>query len=339
MHEVLDRVLVSTEITADEPDIKKGKRRVLKLLAAAAAGLLIMTGGTLYFSGLFNGWGQHVAATLPTVVPDVQPGGNKAVLTLSGGQRIILNDAKQGQIAQQANANVVKIDSGLLAYKPQMTALSKNETPEFNTLATPRGGQYRLRLPDGTEVWLNAASSIRFPVNFSGNEREVEVRGEAYFEVARDPKRPFKVVMGQFKVDVLGTRFNINGYGDGIPIKTTLLEGSIQVSNGQARRLLKPRQQAQLQHDGTLQVIDGVNVDRVTAWKNGYFSFEKADLKTVMNNLSRWYNVEVQYEGKIPPLEFGGQIQRNLTLSQVLVILERSQVHFKMNGTVLTVTP
>ncbi len=308
---------------------------VALLVAAAACFLLIKPAKKI--TGL---------TSRENIKNDVAPGGNKAVLTLANGTTIVLDRAHNGQVANQGNIKVVKVNSGLLAYSPQSAAGSgqpavngKEAVVQFNRLSTPRGGQYQLVLPDGSKAWLNAASSIRYPTAFAGKERKVEITGEVYFEVAHDPDKPFRVAVGDMEVEVLGTHFNINAYEDEATIKTTLLEGGVKVTEGSHVQMLKPGEQAGLNRDGQISLVKDANVDAAVAWKDGYFSFDKADLQTVMHQLSRWYNVDVVYQGDIPPQEFGGEIQRNLNLSQVLLVLKQSQIHFKIEGNNLIVLP
>jgi ferric-dicitrate binding protein FerR (iron transport regulator) len=224
----------------------------------------------------------------------------------------------------QGNTKIIKTDSGRLAYN------GTNEKPTeitYNTLSTPKGGQYQLILPDGSKVWLNAASSIRYPTAFVGNSRIVEITGEAYFEVMHNSKVPFEVKTRSQVIEDIGTSFNVNAYTDEAAIRTTLLEGAVKVDNV----VLKPGEQAEADN-GTqkITVIKGVDIQRAVAWKNGIFSFKDADLKTVMRQLARWYNVDVEYEGAVPGGSFGGDIGRGLTLSQVLEGLAETRVKYKI---------
>ena len=241
--------------------------------------------------------------------------------------------------SRQGNTQVIKRSNGQLAY--QVSGSNKSPagttTPvEYNTMTTPRGGQYQLQLPDGTKVWLNAASSITYPTLFAGGERRVEVRGEAYFEVVKDPKMPFRVSLpeqaskqGAQEIEVLGTHFNVNGYRDEPALTITLLEGAVKIDAS----VLKP---GEAYSNGK---VKKVNTEEAVAWKNGYFQFEQADIRTVLRQLARWYDVEVRYEGKIPERKFGGDIQRDSNLSDVLKGLELSQVHFRLEGRILTIIP
>ena len=233
-----------------------------------------------------------------------------------------------GQVAKQGGAQIEKLTNGQLVYTP---LINKSDKVVFNTLATPRGGQFKLSLPDGSEVWLNAVSSIRYPTAFIGNERKVEITGEAYFEIAHDAAKPFKVIVNGTEVKVLGTHFNINAYNDEATVKTTLLEGIVSLSNAASAVVtLKPGQQAQIGNSRDIKVINNVDIDQEVAWKNGYFSFYKADLQTVMRQIGRWYDLEILYEGKIPERQFGGKIDRNSNATEVLKILEESKVHFRI---------
>lgn len=271
----------------------------------------------------------------PAVVQlqDVLPGGNKAVLTLGDGRQIILDSSVKGSIAQQGSAAVSKSGEGVIRYDLKGTA---SEQPVMNTLLTPRGGLYMLVLPDGSKVWLNAASSITYPVAFSGGDRKVKVSGEVYFEVTKDPTKPFIVEMeGGHDVQVLGTSFNINSYKDEGKIRTTLVEGSVRIGD---QVVLRPGQQS-VEAEGNLKVID-VNIDQVLAWRNGNFDFHDKKLEEVMRELSRWYDIDVRYEKNIPDIEFVGKVDKGLNLSQLLIILKRSKVNFRMEeGRVLIVSP
>lgn len=289
---------------------------------------------------------------------DVSPGSNKAILTLADGKKISLTDAGNGELARESGVVIRKTADGKLIY--EVNGKAKSETNERNTIETPRGGQYQVILPDGTRVWLNAASSLTYPASFNGaDERKVELMGEAYFEVAkmtfkmkvRDDKSakehmPFIVVSKGQEVKVLGTHFNINSYADEGKTRTTLLEGSVQVVlSGNAERLnrkkaegvvLKPGQQSLLQAE--LLNVSHVNTEDVVAWKNGYFLFDKTDIKTVMRQLSRWYEIDVKYEDKVPDVLYTGMIPRQNNISAVLQMLTRTgKTEFKITGKTITV--
>ncbi|MBL7734059.1 MAG: FecR family protein [Chitinophagaceae bacterium] len=278
---------------------------------------------------------------LPAVQDDAPPGSDKAILTLADGSSIALDSASSGQLAVQGNTQVLKLADGQLRYNVSGNAGDK---PMYNTMRTPRGGQYKLTLPDGTRVWLNSASSITYPAVFIENERTVSITGEAYFEVAKitDPvthkaARPFKVEANGMTVEVLGTYFNINAYGDETDIKTTLLEGSVKIWHGGLSGILKPGEQSQVNDQLGIKILKNANLEETMAWKNGLFYFSNANIQTVMRQLARWYDVEVVYSGKIPVREFQGEIQKNLNLAQVLNILGKMEVNFQLEGKKLIV--
>ena len=315
---------------------------------AAAASVIFLVAAGIYNIFVNQPSGQDQASHL-SISPgtDLPPGGNKAVLTLADGGQIILDTASNGIITLQAGAQVIKAADGQIEYQAEKQGTEKIE---YNTVSTPVGGQYQLTLSDGTTVWLNAASSLRFPAVFAGKERRVFITGEAYFEVTHqyDPKAlkkgkqvniPFVVdVAGKGTVEVLGTRFNINSYTEEESVKTTLLEGSVSfrsassenVENKLSPVVLSPGQQVILTPDGQVKVEDQVNLEKVVAWKNGYFYFSSSTLQEVMNQMARWYNLEVVFEGKITTEKFNGKIQRDLNLSGALKILESNNVHFRI---------
>jgi len=315
-------------------------KRYFSFSAAAAAAIITGIILTSAFYLFFNNSNKDVAVIKQPIAltSDVQPGGNKAVLTLADGTTIILDSAKEGALSQQGNAKVIKLTAGQLAYN------STGNTTEvvYNTISTPKGGTYQVILPDETKVWLNAASSLRFPTTFTGKERSVEITGEAYFEVAtlyskEKQKIPFIVNVtsgdGNMKVEVLGTHFNVMSYNDEKQVKTTLLEGAVKVSKNGNSVLLRPLQQAQLtKTNNDLRVTNDVDVNEETAWRNGIFQFNDAELSTVMRQLARWYDVDVSYSGNISADHFTGKISRNISLAKVLKILELSDVHFKIEG-------
>lgn len=342
--EIDTRLVSSIESALDQHDMMKGSdRRAGKIISwrkfykpVAAAVLLLIASGIVYYFLPSRNQPGLAKQTIATPKNELVPGTNKAILTLSNNSIVILDDARTGKVAQQGNAEVTKLANGQLVYK---SLNGKSIETVYNTLTTPRGGQFKLTLPDGSDVWLNAASSITYPTAFTGNERKVEITGEAYFEIAHNANKPFKVGLNGMEVKVLGTHFNINGYNDESNVKTTLLEGSISLSKGNAMALLKPGQQAQLAGNGKLSVVEKVDVEQVIAWKNGYFSFNRADLKSVMRQIARWYDVDIKYEGKIPDRQFGGKIDRNSKASEVLKVLEESKVHFRIEEKNIIVTP
>lgn len=263
---------------------------------------------------------------------DIQPGGQKAVLVLADGSTITLDDAGNGQLAIENGTEITKKDGQVVYGNSENTAVT------YNTMSTPRGGQYSITLPDGTKVWLNAESSITFPTHFNGPVREIAVKGEVYLEVARNEKKPFRVdVDGRGIVEVLGTHFNVNAYTDEKNIRTTLLEGSVQVSRkgtGNASQAkLSPGQQAVMAHSaGQLKVVDGVNTAAVVAWKDGVFDFDDVSLEEAMRQLARWYDIEVVYPQSVPDVKLGGAIKRNLSFPDVLRFLGNVGLRCKLEN-------
>jgi len=302
----------------------------------AAALLVFVSGIAIYFALKTTPHNTTVEVASQQMKNEIVPGGNKAILTLSDGSTVILDDAKNGRVAQQGGTQIEKSANGQLVYN---VLNNKPTEVTFNSLTTPRGGQFKLTLPDGSKVWLNAVSSIKYPTAFIGSERKVEISGEAYFEIAHDAAKPFKVNVNGMVVKVLGTHFNINAYNDEASLNTTLLEGSIILTKDNATATLVPGQQAQISNGRSIKVINNADIDQVVAWKNGYFSFDRADLQTVMRQIARWYDVEVSYEGKIPKRQFGGKIDRNSDISEVLKILEESKVHFRIKEKKIVVSP
>jgi hypothetical protein len=301
-----------------------------------AAAILILLG-----LGIFSWWKLSAPKTPQPVVArqfknDIAPGGNKAILTLADGSTIALDSAGKGNLATQGNAAVVKPAAGMLSYKAAGPGPSATL---YNMIATPVGGQYQVTLADGTQVWLNALSSLRFPTVFNDSSRDVELTGEAYFEVAKDKHKPFRVHVAGLEAEVLGTHFNVNAYPDESSVRTTLLEGAIRMVKGNDKLLLQPGQQAQTQAAGGFRLVKDADTDEAVAWKNGYFSFEGADVHALMRQIARWYGVQVRYEGEPGRALFGGEIGRDLTLMQVLTGLGKSKVHFRLEGNTLTVLP
>lgn len=265
----------------------------------------------------------------------VVPGGNKAILTLANGKRVIL-DTVHGIISKEEDMAISNAPNGIISYEKLQSILSGSEL-EYNAIETPRGGTYRINLSDGTKVWLNSASKLRYPVAYSNGQRVVELEGEAYFEVVKDRSKPFKVKSKGQVIEVLGTHFNVNGYEDEPFIKTTLLEGSIRVSTAKNKLVLKPMQQS-INKNGELSGQQLEDVDKAVAWKNGYFQFDDENLESVMRQISRWYDVEVVFVGKPSNKKFSGIISRSKGIKTALEIMEATgNVSFKMEGRKLIV--
>jgi len=302
------------------------------LYASVAAVLLLISVGIWFVVGKKTDDEELRYATA-----NISPGRNVATLTLSNGKKITLDSIASGRFAEQSGISISKTKDGNLVYQitDQPTGRSNDQ---FNSIETPKGGTYQIHLPDGTKVWLNAASSLRFPVHFSQKERRVELTGEGYFEVAKDKARPFLVKNETQETKVLGTHFNINGYSDNTFVQTTLIEGSVQVSSfpeaSHAEHVvLKPGQQSEL-NSGKL-MVKPANLQEVMAWKNGNFLFDAMELSNILKQLNRWYNISVDYSG-VPDLRLTGYISRNESLYRVLHMLEiTANVKFKVQNNVL----
>ncbi len=337
------------------------RARIFSLGRMRAAAILILcigAGAVYLLLGKSHPKTKEMLAAA-TYRSDIVPGGNKAVLTLADGSTIVLDSAKDGTLAQQGNAKVVKIDAGMLAYNGKMkgeagamkggTSTTKGGYGTmYNTIATPFGGQYQVVLPDGSKVWLNAASSLRFPTSFSGKERVVDLMGEGYFDIAKDPSKPFRVHIAhaagtgkEMNIEVLGTAFNIMAYENEEHSNTTLLNGKVRVELGAATAVsLEPGRQAIAynQTDG-LQVADA-NVDQAIAWKNGLFRFRETGIRELMRQVERWYNVQVIYRTDTKDKDFTGIVSRTQNISALLHTLELTgTVHFQIEGRKIIVLP
>jgi hypothetical protein len=300
----------------------------------AAAAVLILVAGIGFFWPKKKNVNPVEESTVNSSPVKIVPGKDGAILTLSDNTTIILDSAGNGIIATQNGSDVV-MSNGQLIYKAK-----KSSGVAYNTMTTPKGRQFSLVLPDGTKAWLNAASSLRYPTAFIGGERKVEVTGEVYFEVAKNKQMPFKVKVNEnMEVEVLGTHFNINSYSNEASINTTLLEGSVQISNQSQKQILRPGQQARVNNDQKINIVSDVNLKKVMAWKNGVFDFDDASLQEVMHQLERWYDIEVVYERGVPDIEFVGTLSRDLSLEDVLKGLKLSEVNFRIEGRKLVIMP
>jgi len=268
---------------------------------------------------------------------DVAPGGNKALLTLADGSKIVLNDAKSGLLARQGQTKLNKAKDDQLVYEAPV-ASDAGSILTYNTITTPKGGQFQVVLSDGSKVWLNASSSITFPTSFTKKERRISITGEVYFEISKNKNLPFKVESGQQTVEVLGTHFNINAYSDEKSIKTTLVEGSVKVFSANKVVILKPEQQSDFLKTGSGEInINTVDTDDILAWKNGNFVFEGADIPFIMRQAARWYNVTIKYEGNVSKRHFTGSISRNVNLSELLKMLKYTGVNFEIEDQTIIV--
>jgi ferric-dicitrate binding protein FerR (iron transport regulator) len=306
-------------------------------MAASVLILLSISFGLWKVSKHQNQEQQQNYATAP-INKKIVPGSNKAYLTMANGSVITLNGAANGTLASQSGIKVDKVKEGLLKYTTN-DKVSSEETA-FNLITTPRGGKYQVELADGTRVWLNSATSLKYPANFTGKERRVELSGEAYFEVAKNPSKPFLVTVNGVTVRVLGTHFNIMGYNDEKAVKTTLLEGSVKLSYNAHEALLKPGEQGLLNTSQTGFEVSNVDVDDVVAWKNGFFAFNNEDIQTIMKRISRWYDVDVVFPEQFKRKNFGGTVSCFDDVSQVLKSLELTgSIHFKIEGRRIIVMP
>lgn len=310
---------------------KRNENRVYYRLAAAAVLVLSIVGSLLYYS-VTKSPTLKQATVFKSKPLDVLPGKDKAILTLGNGSKIVLDENTESNISDQDGLKIIKTKTGQLIYSiSNQDKINKKEIA-YNTITTPKGGQYQIVLPDGSKVWLNAASSLTYPEVFLGKDRKVKLSGEAYFEVAKNKEMPFVVKTEAQDVEVLGTHFNINSYMDNQTVKTTLLEGRIKVSNNQYTQILKPGDQSIAKANGSslIKLFHGVDTDDETAWKNGQFRFNNADLKNILNQLERWYDIKIDYNN-IPQKRFNGIVPRTANLSKVLNMLEvTGNIKFKI---------
>ncbi|MFY0253814.1 FecR family protein [Chitinophaga sp. 30R24] len=297
---------------------------------AAVLMLLLVAQGIYHYMQSRNTAPRAVASV--SHITDVVPGSNKATLTLADGSTVTL-DSMGNQLLQQGSTAIHQ-QGGALRYQAQ----GGGNVLAYNTLTTPRGGQFQVILPDGTKVWLNATSSLKFPVAFTGSQRDVTLKGEAYFEVAHNDKMPFRVLVEGMEIKDLGTHFNVMAYGDEATVATTLLEGAVIVSDGGKGALLKPGQQAIGKRDGSSGLsIQQADVDHVIAWKNGEFSFNHTSIYEIMRQVSRWYDVDVYYEDA-PDVSLSGNISKHVNVSEVFKMLELAgNVKFKIENRKATV--
>jgi transmembrane sensor len=317
----------------------KGISRRWYPYAAAAAVILVAFGTSLFlYLDKPNPVVQQVKITKP-VIDDK----NAATLTLDNGEKIILSDAVNGDLARQTGVVIRKNAAGQIIYDmqspPSFTGkdmVAKNNTEPRNVLTTKRGQQYQLVLPDGSKVWLNAESSLHFPTLFKGSERRVELIGEGYFEIAKNKTKPFIVKIKDVNIEVLGTHFNVSSYPDEKQIKTTLLEGSVKVATGNAQDVLVPGEQAIVNQRNKIEVSQA-DIEEATAWKDGYFKFNKQDIRYIMRQLARWYDIEVVYEGDVSEDLYIGKIRRSENISEMLKVLELNQIRYEIKGKKITI--
>jgi transmembrane sensor len=331
--------------------VSRSRISMIRRLSVAAVFLFALIGTWVLFTR------REAVPVTPAAVfslkNDIPPGGDKAILTLANGSSIVLDSAANGILSRQGTAQVIKSGSGQLIYKAKP---GSGSVVAYNTVTTPRGGQYHIQLADGSNVWMNASSSLRFPAVFPANSRAVEITGEVYFEIAGHPSKPFYVSVNGLRIEVLGTHFNVNAYGDEPLIRTTLLEGSIRVRNGDSAAVLAAGQQAQVLNPGAGTDVKASNDKKITAegikvvndihsqeeavaWKNGQFYFVRSGIPAAMRQLARWYDLDVEFEQGIPQGHISGRMHRSSNLSTVLAIFQASGVHFRVEGRKVIVTP
>jgi len=331
-------------------DIEKAKRRVhqkmniepvpsvwQKIIPYMVAACILLIAGTMWFYQQKEEKHPNLSKKAPTVEP--VPGGNKAILTLADGRHIVLDSAANGSLGKEGTSSIIKSDS-VLTY--QVIEKSLSQQVAYNTISVPRGGTYQLVLADGTKVWLNAASSLRFPPAFTGKERRLELTGEGYFEVTKNKEMPFHVNAAGVDIAVLGTHFNVRAYSDESAIKATLLEGNVQVSNNSSKAVLKPGEQAQIKNEGGLQditIVKNADMEKVVGWKNGLFIFRDDNLEDIVKALESWYDIKVFYKANINR-HLSGTFYRSEPLNNILHYLEgTNEVHFEIKGKDVMVLP
>jgi len=313
----------------------KRKARILSLTPKnfyriAAAVLILLAGGAYLYMRNINSVDSLALKDAKRKSVDIKGGTTGAILTLANGKTIVLDTAGNGRLVSGDNAEITKSDGSVAI---TASATESSQPLEYNLLATPRARQQQLVLSDGTRLWLNAESSIKFPSVFARHQREVEVTGEVYFEVAKDPSRPFVVKVNDASVEVLGTHFNVMAYKNEPALETTLLEGSVRFRKGEKIAVLKPGQQSRLLSNEEIKLVPDADVDAVVAWKNGVQVFDGADLRTIMRQVERWYDVDVEFKGIVPSRTFSGDIPRTANLSEVLQLLEAvGKIHFSLDA-------
>lgn len=323
-------------VPVESTDKAKVKPLFYRRWHAYAAGFAAAVAGIYFFVQHPHSSSKAVADNAQKIAPaiDVAPGKDRAILTLANGDTILLDNLHQRNVAIEGNTKVIQLNTGVLAYE----AAAGDARPRdmvYNSISTPRAGKYALELEDGTRVWLNAASSLRYPVTFSGKERVVEVTGEAYFEVAANARQPFVVKAGGHNVHVLGTHFNISAYPEDKTVNTTLLEGSVRVTNGEVAQYLNPGQQTQSEKtEPQIKLVTNPDLEDVMAWKNGIFYLNASSMDHLMLQVARWYDMDVEYVNVNKSAgRFMGTIPRDVPLSQVLHLLELTgSIHFTVEG-------
>ena len=306
--------------------------KYLPLLKYAAAILLLLSVSFLVYRG--NERPEKKIANKIAQTP-INPGSRHAILILDNGQKVTLKKHQNISLSEK-DGTAVSNQNDVLTYK--QNSRDAAQTPAFNTIMVPRGGEYQLILADGSKVWMNSASTLKYPTTFTGKERKVYLTGEAYFEVAKNAAMPFIVKTNKADVQVLGTHFNVMAYEDEVNCKTTLLEGSVKVQSSSAVNVIKPGQQAIINSQGQQKVTSDINIDEEMAWKNGFFIFKDSAIKGIMQQAARWYDLDVVYEGDIPEIQFSGKMSRKVDFYGFVNILKYAGLHFNIKGKTVTIT-
>lgn len=323
---IKQRMLLNIREEIFPKNVRRKNRPLYQFIYTAAALFIITAAGWLFFRAPE----KLVTAEQQTQTAKIKPGSNKAVLTLASGGQIVLDHIRPGKMVDKDGVRILKTKEGQVVFTVIANA---SKTPQLSTISTPKGGQYEVVLPDGTKVWLNSASSIQFPTAFTGKERRVSLQGEAYFEVAKNKAMPFKVKTDFQEIEVLGTHFNVMAYDNESSIKTTLLEGSVKVFSKDGGALLKPGQQAELNKSNRRLAVQEVSTKAAVAWKNGIFMFAHEDMRSILNKISRWYDVEIIYKNTSTDHRYSGNISRFDEVTEVLKTMEMTgTVHFEIKG-------
>lgn len=333
----LERLKKEGLLVKESNDSIPVKKRIFSIYRMLAAAILV---GVVALATFLIWKDNQPPGNIPAVstvgnqILDKAPGSTKAILTFGDGRSIVLDSTAKGIITKQGNVEVLNLD-GLLTYK------NAGESSEvlYHTITTPKGGQYQVVLFDGSKVWLNASSSLRFPSAFRGKERVVELSGEGYFEVAHNAAMPFQVRVNDLNVEVLGTDFNVMAYNDESAVKTTLINGKVKIHKGALFAILTPGQQAEVSPEGSIEIDKNANIEEAVAWKNGLFQFSGADMTTVLRHIGRWYNIEPVIQGDMKNIHLSGKVSRNLNLSQVIQVLEESGIDIKAEGNKIIARP
>ncbi|MFT3948021.1 MAG: FecR domain-containing protein [Agriterribacter sp.] len=300
-----------------------------KIIRFSIAACLVIAIGTFYYlyrSAPASGKENKIAGQS---LPRIQPGSNKATLTLGDGSTVVLGNDVSGEIASQGAVKIIQLDTGRLSY----SGIAGESEVQYNTITTPRGGQYQVILPDGSTVWLNAASSLRFPTRFKGALREVELTGQAFFDISHNKKHPFIVKVSDMQVEVLGTQFDVMAYAEEAALNTTLVEGSVKLKTSGHPVMLTPGQQGSRLNAEKIMEVKPVNVNEVIAWKDGRFYFEGTSVQSIMRQLQRWYDVDIEYGDKVKGIQLSGIVSRKEQIQDLLEALEATgDVHFKIKG-------